>query len=492
MTLQACQSLSVGAVSGATIRTSGERLKKCWPNLYLEINLHHGKRAKMRFSEAVNEEYMHNKERVVPIALAIITAAYCVLFFYFVVRAKIWIPVSDTIDWILSYGYRLQAGDWVGYLWAPFNEHRIVWSRILIAIDVTWFDGPGPAFAFFGLLLVIAMVATVCWEIQKSDFSNSLKATAIPIAILLLLPANTVVNIGMPIYCGFMHTAVFALFSLVLLDGAAEQGPFSNYRRAAAIAAACLAAFGVSGGLLIWPVLIWSAWKGGLRWNWIAVIACIGGIFCALYVHGLHSSYADLSFNLAALVKDLDYAIRFLGLPWSHAHQLVWPARLVGGGILCLGGFFLIKDSLSGDVTPRLERFGLALVLFTLLLAAAAAFARSDFGEDRETPIRYGELLVLAHVGLLLCSLGFLQRVWCGAYRRSFQWLALGISIALLGQQIVAGRLAVKEADQYKESWSRFVAGDWTPEMPHYVYWDRDEARAKLAYFRTMQIPHGE
>ncbi len=152
----------------------------------------------------------------------------------------------------------------------------------------------------------------------------------------------------------------------------------------------------------------------------------------------------------------------------------------------------LTKDSLSGHFTPRLERLGLALVLFTLLLATAAAFARSDFGEDREMPIRYGELLVLAHIGLLLSSLRFLQRAWCGAYRRSLQWLALGISIALLGQQIVAGRLAVKEADQYKESWSRFVADDWTPEMVHYVYYDRDKARAVLAYLRTMQIPYGE
>jgi hypothetical protein len=442
----------------------------------------------MKFSGAVNEEYVHNKDRIVAIALAIVAAAYCALYFYFVVRASIWVPVMDTFDWLVFYGNRLQTGDWFGYLWDPHNEHRIVLSRILIAIDVRWFGGPGPAFALFGLLLIVAMVATVCWEIQKSDFTISLKATAIPIAILLLLPANTVVNIGMPIYCGFMHTAAFAVFSLALLDGAAEQGPLSNYRRAAAIAVACLAAFGVSGGLLIWPVLMWSAWKAGLGPNWIAVIACVGGVFSTLYVWGIHSPYQHSSISIDHLVRNLDYGIRFLGLPWSHAPQLVWPARLVGASILCLGGFLLTKDSLSGQFTPRLERFGLALVLFTLLLAAAAAFARSDFGEDRETPIRYGELLVLAHVGLLLCSLGFLQRVWCGVYRRSFQWLALGISIALLGQQIVAGRLAVKEADQYKESWSRFVAGDWTAEMPHYVYWDRDQARAKLAYLRTMQI----
>jgi hypothetical protein len=138
------------------------------------------------------------------------------------------------------------------------------------------------------------------------------------------------------------------------------------------------------------------------------------------------------------------------------------------------------------------ERIGLALVLFVFLLAAAAAFARSDWGEERETPIRYSMLIVLMHVGLLMCSLGYLQKVWREPYRRSLQWLAIAISLVFLGQQIVVGRFAVREADQYKDSWSRFVAGDWTPEMLHYVYWDRDQARAGLAYLRTMHIPHLE
>jgi hypothetical protein len=443
-------------------------------------------------SAAANEEYVHNKDRIVLIALAIIAMVYSALFLYLVERASIRVPVMDTLDWFQLYGNRLQAGDWFGYLWTPYNEHRQIWSRILLAIDVRWFDGNGTAFAIFGLLLLFAMVAAVCSEIAKSDCSASLKATAIPIAILLLTPADTVVMIGMPIMGVFLYTSAFAVFSLVLLDGVAEQGSFSNYRRTAAIACACFAAFGVSGGLLIWPVLTWSAWKGGLGWNWIAMIVCAGGIFSALYVHGLHSSYADLSLTMASLVRDLDYAIRFLGLPWSHLHQLVWPARVIGVGTFCLGGFFLIHDGLSSQRSTRPERFGLALVLFVFLLAGAAAFARADWGEGRETSIRYSVLIVLMHVGLLLCSLSYLQKVWCGPYRRSLQWLAIVMSIVFLGQQVIIGRFVVREADQYKDSWSRFVGGQWTPEMPHYVYWDRDEARAGLAYLRAMQIPHGE
>jgi hypothetical protein len=433
-----------------------------------------------------------DQDRAFAIALATIAAVYCALFLYFVERASIRVPVYDLLDWLQFYGNRLQANDWFGYLWTPHNEHRIAWSRILLAIDVRWFGGGGTPFALFGLFLLIAMAASVSWEILEGYFSISWKATAIPIAILLLTPADTVVMIGMPAMGVFLHTSAFALFSLLLLDGAGEQGRFSNYRRAAAIVAACLAAFGVSGGLLIWPVLMWSVWRGGLGWRWVAGIACVGGLFIALYLWGLPSPPISTSFDIGRLVQSLDYAIRFLGLPWSHMPQLVWPARLIGVGILCVGGFLLINDSLSARFSTRLERIGLALVLFTFLLAAAAALARVDVAKDREMPIRYGMFVVLAHVGLLLCSLGFLERLWHGAYRRSLQWLTLGISVALVGQQFVVGRFAVQEADRYKEAWSRFVAGDWTPDMLQYVYPDRDRARAGLAYLRKMQISNGE
>src|SRR5262249_49356062 len=61
---------------------------------------------------------------------------------------------------------------------------------------------------------------------------------------------------------------------------------------------------------------------------------------------------------------------------------------------------------------------------------------------------------------------------------RSFQWVLLGICLTWVGQQIVVGYFAIEEAKRYKDAWSRFVAGDWTPDMLHYVYPDRERAQA--------------
>jgi hypothetical protein len=418
------------------------------------------------------------------IVLTLIAAANSILFLYFVEKASIRVPVVDLLDWLQFYGERSKDGDWLGYLWTPHNEHRMVFSRILLALDVKWFGDQGEAFAASGFVLLLGMTVTICWKILKSDLSFSWKLTVIPIAVLLLTPANTVVMIGMQTMGGFLQASSFGVFALVLLDGAAEQNHFSTYRRTAAIVCACLAAFGDSGGLLIWPALLWSAWKGGLRWGRIVGIACVGTLFVAAYLWNLPSPAVSKSMDFSHVVRSFDYMLRFLGLPWSHVHELVWPGRLVGLSIFCLGSFAIASASFSVRV-GTLKRLGVALILFSFLIAGAAALARVDVAVDREMPIRYGMFVVLAHLGLLLWSLDFLQRLWHGAHRRSFQWLLLGTSLAWFGQQIVIGRFAVEEASRYNDAWSRFVAGDWTPDMLRYVYPDRERAQADLAYLRA-------
>lgn len=291
------------------------------------------------------------------IALGVIAAANGILFVYLVEKASIRVPVYDLLDWLQFYGERSKDGDWLGYLWTPHNEHRMVFSRILLALDVKWFGDQGETFAASGFVLLLGMAASICWKILKSDLSISPKLTAIPIAVLLLTPANTVITVGMQTMGGFLQTSSLGLFSLVLLDGAADQDPYSRYRRAAAIACACLAGFGDSGGLLIWPALMWSAWKGGLRWCWIVGIACVGTLFIAVYLWNLPSPPVSRFMDIDHLIRSFDYVIRFLGLPWSHMHELVWPARLIGLSIFFLGSLAFVCVSLRVCVS-NLKRLG--------------------------------------------------------------------------------------------------------------------------------------
>jgi hypothetical protein len=431
------------------------------------------------------------RDHAFTLVLASIAALHCALFVYFVERASLRVPVYDFLDWLVFYDNRMQAGDWLGYLWGAHNEHRIVLSRILLAADVRWFGGDGTAFVVSGFVLLIGMIGVLCREIWKSNLLSSWKAVAIPCLIIVLTPVATVITIGVPVFGVFLQTAAFAVFAVVLMDGAGEESRWSNWRRAAALGAGCLSGFGISGGLLIWPVLLWAAWRGKLGWRWIGVIAAVGAAFIAVYLRGLPVPAESRLLSMGHPIEMFDYAIRFLGLPWSHLHQLVWPSRLVGLCLLGLGGYLLVDDGLSATATPRLQRVGLALVLFVLLLAAAAVSARADVAEDREMPIRYTLLVVLAHVGFLLFALPLLQRVWDGPRRLLLQCAMLTFAVALVCQQVIAGKYAVQEANRYKEAWTRFAAGEWSPDMLHYVYPDRDAAQAMVARLRQMGLYQG-
>jgi len=431
------------------------------------------------------------RDHTFAIVLASIAALHCALFLHFVERTSVRVPTNDFLDWLVFYGDEMRDHDWLGYLWAAHNEHRIVLSRILLAADVRWFGGHGTAFAVSGFILLIVMIGGLCREIWKSNLSRSWAAVAIPGVVIVATPVATVITIGVPVLGCFLQTSAFAVFALVLLDGAHEQSHLSGWRRVGALIVACLAAFGLAGGLLIWPVLMWAAWRGNLGWRWVGTIAGVGAALIAVYLHGLPVSAESSSLSVGQLAERFDYGIRFLGLPWAHLRQLVWPARLIGLCLLGVGTYLLVRGSLSPAAMPRLQRIGLSLVLFALLLAVAAASSRAGVAEDREMPIRYTLLVVLAHVGLLLYVLPLLQRVWDAPRRLVFECATLGLA-TLMCQDVTAGVYAAQEADRYNYAWARFVAGDWSSDLEHYVYPDRELARAKWAQLRQMGLYRGD
>jgi hypothetical protein len=122
----------------------------------------------------------------------------------------------------------------------------------------------------------------------------------------------------MPALGQYVHTAAFAVFALVLLDGAGEGGRHADLRRVVALLAGMAAAFGIAGGLIIWPVLLWAAWRCGLPRGWLIAVALTGIAFIAVYVLGLHSHASVGSLEPMRLLRMLDYSIRFPGLPWSQ------------------------------------------------------------------------------------------------------------------------------------------------------------------------------
>jgi hypothetical protein len=69
-----------------------------------------------------------------PAILAGIALLYAALFVYFIWATAGRMSGYDFLDWIMQYGER--PADWLAYLWAPHNEHRIAADRLLLGIDI--------------------------------------------------------------------------------------------------------------------------------------------------------------------------------------------------------------------------------------------------------------------------------------------------------------------------------------------------------------------
>lgn len=407
----------------------------------------------------------------------------CAIFFYFVDETSIRIPVYDMLDWLQFYDQRTRADDWVGYLWAPHNEHRMVFTRALIAIDMRFLDGQGTAFVIFDTLLWAGMILTVWRVIVSAGGQLSFTISACSVALMLLAPTYVVTTISIPVMGPFIQTSSFVLFSIVLVSRQQRGG--CGLRCSAAILCACLSSFGVSAGLLVWPVLTWSAWRNRLGPSWTGIIAGAGVIFVWLYLWKMPARTYQSLFNLENFVASVDYGIRFLGLPWSHAAELVWPARLVGAMLLVLGILIVLRQSVvKNGTTP--QRIGAALILFTFLCAGAAAISRVDI--PGPTSVRYAMFVVLAHLGLFLFALPYLEKMWEYGKSRWCLVAAIVLSGGWLAHQMLVGRMAMRETGHYNDAWARFIAGEWTPDMIYYVYPDREQAIAKLAYLRDNHV----
>ena len=430
---------------------------------------------------------LNGGDRLFLALLGLIAIAYLVLFGYYLGATIIRVPVYDLIGFIMHYADFWLRGDWWGYLWIPHNEHRLIFTRLLLLADIDWFRGNAVPFIVFGLLSLGVMIFVIIQEVMAAALPAGLRLTLAGLVLLLLATSYIVVDCTMPALGQYVHTAAAATLALVLLDGAGEGGRFAGLRRVLALVAAIAAAFGIAGGLIIWPVLVCIAWRGGLSRGWILAVILVGAAFIALYVPGIKTHASLGALDAERIWRMLDYAIRFMGLPWSHSPSFTWFGRLAGWVISVLGLQFLLLRGLLGPPRSRLERIALGLMLFALLMAALAGAGRVDIATDREMPVRYSVFTAMGQIGLLLLLAPSLARLW-EARRRLLQAIVLGVAVLLLAQQVVAGRAGATVARQYAESYRQFASGLWTPAMTQFVHPDRKIAEQGQAIVQKLGI----
>ena len=222
---------------------------------------------------------------------AIVTAAIAqfVLFAVFLDRTMILRPFTDMIYWIDSYLNARQHGDLLSYLWAPHNEHHLVFIRLLTALDTAAFRASGVPFVVAATIAAIVSALIIYVEFRRDkQLTGSLRALAC-LSPMLLLTTAAAVDCSIPTNSVYPLSVVFLITTLVLFCRVGEFAPYIGAQRAAALVTAILASFSNAVGLAIWPALLYLAWRVGTSKRWLVGIGALGICYGLFYVLTLPS-----------------------------------------------------------------------------------------------------------------------------------------------------------------------------------------------------------
>jgi len=101
---------------------------------------------------------------------------YIAIFVFAATRSVLAAPYGDPHDWDALVFATQKAGNWLGYLWTPHTNQRIVFARILTYLDMCVFGKERvPAFLIGTLLSLFVSVAAlagiVIRNLPKGDFA---------------------------------------------------------------------------------------------------------------------------------------------------------------------------------------------------------------------------------------------------------------------------------------------------------------------------------
>lgn len=383
--------------------------------------------------------------------------AQFVLFAVFLDLTMILRPFSDMIFWIDAYLQARPHGDVLGYLWAPHNEHHLVIIRVLTALDTAAFRASGVPFVVAATLAAIITAFMLYVEFRRDQQLTGPPRALAWLSPMLLLNTAAAVDCSIPINSVYPLSLVFLVATLVLFGSGAEFAPGTGAKRAAALVTAVLASFSNAVGLVIWPAMLWLAWRGGASKRWLIGIGALGTGYGLFYVWTLPSIGPSRILDLEHLLKMADYLFAYLGLPLSRSPELGLVARGLGAALLAAALIAILYDAILRRPATRLHLIGIGLIIVALGAAFLAAIGRVDIEQEVKMPVRYSMLVAPLHIGLLALVLPFLARLATTLHR---QIALLGAGTALAGMllllQIVSGRSAMLASSSIANTIARF------------------------------------
>lgn len=425
-------------------------------------------------------------DRVYALTIGLLLAVYVGIFFHFFSATAIHVPQFDMLGWLLRYIDHWHPGQLWAYLWMPYDEHRLVWSLLLVVADVQWFGGTAVPFFVFDSVCWAAAITALLWAVWRSDGDLELGMTRAAAGVLLLGGTAVVITCSFPIYGCMAQTAGFTVVAVVLYRFAE-----TNRTRTAAVVLAVLAAFGTAAGLATPFLLIWLARRrrDSLRWvSWTGLVAVALTVVYIPWTR-LHSDAASLT--AASPLRAADFLVRFFGLPWSRAPWLTWPGHVIGFTMLTMSVGAVVVSLVKRETRSALQDVALALILFALCTGAMLCLGRMWRNPEGFIPERYVLFAAIGHAGVAFIAIDALWPTWQRLHSTSRFAIVTLVTMVFLVQQVVVGHSMIGLATPFKTRYRAFVTGVWTPDMVGYIYPDRTEAYRALTFMKSHHLYQG-
>jgi hypothetical protein len=257
------------------------------------------------------------------------------------------VPIWDAwrcvqyVDQLLRFDLR--------HFWVQHNEHRIVFPEMVYALDYICFRGVQLLPIACNIACQLVQLALLWWLLgQMKDMALAFRLALGAGCCLFMTSAMQVQGILGPFELQWYLSQMAAALSFLFLTRSAQTGRWASL--AMSIAAAVIANYSTSNGMLLWPVLVTMAVLQQLPKARIACLASAGILSIAAY-------FVDYTFmgqgRTAVLLGHPFYAVWFMGVflgtPVSYLSSGL-------GGLAGLSGLLLVAIAVAVAIRQRRSR----------------------------------------------------------------------------------------------------------------------------------------
>ena len=300
------------------------------------------------------------------------------------------IPSWDEWGWIPQYRDIVARGLRLSDLLEQWNEHRLVFPRLVFMVDMIWARGSDTVDRAASDLLQCLTLATII-GMGRSALNGAPGAVMICFSAMLLLNAAQGDNVYMGFQVQFVmvYSAAVVAVALAASAGGRTCKEASPGRIVASWCAATVATFSMANGIGAWLVIS-VLFMGSGPWSAITTVT-LGAVEAVIFLHGYHGVSSPDHSGLADAAESLwactSYMLTYLGAVLAPTNPAL--ARLAGCGAIVLTLWWgWRKRGCFADPAPW-PRFAAGVLVFVLFSGALTAVGRFRLGDDQALSSRY-------------------------------------------------------------------------------------------------------